>query len=177
MSYGTNYITGGGKYEIGLLSPTPDQIDYLISQATGGVGREALKVGQSIDSAITGEDMPMYKVPVVGRFVGETTGQASETSKFYNNLKRIGKHKSALDEMKDAGDVKAMMAYRRDNPDAMLVKQADAAMSDVNKLKRRKRELLEKDASKEQIKLIDMQITARVKRYNQVLSDESRNNP
>lgn len=97
----------------------------------------------------------------------KTPSQASETSSFYNNLKKgIGKHKSTLDEMKDAGDVKAMMAYRRDNPDAMLVKQADAAMSDVNKLKRR-RELLEKDASKEQIKLIDMQITARVKRYNQ----------
>ena len=121
--------------------------------------------------------MPMYKVPVAGRFVGETTGQASETSKFYSNLKRIGEHKSVLGEMKDAGDIKAMMEYRRDNPDAMLVKQADAAEADVNKLKRRKRELLEKDASKEQIRMIEAQITARVKRYNKVLSEDGRKNP
>jgi len=174
LAYGVNYLTGGGKYEIGLLSPTPDQLDYIIGQATGGVGRESLKAWQFGATATSGEEMPMYKVPVAGRFVGETTGQASETSKFYNNLKRIGEHKSALDEMKDARDLPAMMAYRKANPDAMLVKQADEAASDINKLKRRKRELLEKNTGKEQIKMIDAQLTARVKLWNTRLSAKPR---
>jgi hypothetical protein len=35
-----NYLSGGSKYRPGIFSPTPDQIDYLIGQATGGVGRD-----------------------------------------------------------------------------------------------------------------------------------------
>jgi GNAT superfamily N-acetyltransferase len=173
LAYGINYLTGGGKYEIGLLSPTPDQLDYLIGQATGGVGRESLKAWQFGATAATGENMPMYKVPIAGRFVGETTGQASETSKFYNNLKRIGEHKAALDEMQKARDLSAMIEYRKENPDAALVKQADKASTDISELKRRKRELLEKGSSPEQIKLMEAVITTRVKRYNEMLSARS----
>lgn len=173
MAYGINYLTGGGKYEVGLLSPTPDQLDYLIGQGTGGVGRESLKAWQFGATAATGEDMPMYKVPIAGRFVGETTGQASETSKFYNNLKRIGEHKAALDEMQKARDLSAMIEYRKENPDAALVKQADKASTDISELKRRKRELLEKGSSPEQIKLMEDVITTRVKRYNEMLSARS----
>jgi hypothetical protein len=173
LAYGINYLTGGGKYEIGLLSPTPDQLDYLIGQGTGGVGRESLKAWQFGATAATGENMPMYKVPIAGRFVGETTGQASETSKFYNNLKRIGEHKAALDEMQKARDLSAMIEYRKENPDAALVKQADKASTDISELKRRKRELLEKGSSPEQIKLMEAVITTRVKRYNEMLSARS----
>jgi hypothetical protein len=170
LAYGINYLTGGGKYEIGLLSPTPDQLDYLIGQGTGGVGRESLKAWQFGATAATGESMPMYKVPISGRFVGETTGQASETSKFYNNLKRIGEHKAALDEMQKERDLSAMIEYRKENPDAALVKQADKASTDISELKRRKRELLEKGSTPEQIKLMEAVITTRVKRYNEMLS-------
>lgn len=38
ISEGVNLATGGNKYVAGALSPTPDQIDYLIAQITGGVG-------------------------------------------------------------------------------------------------------------------------------------------
>lgn len=69
-AYAVNYITGGGKYEIGLASPTPDQLDYLIGQATGGVGREALKAWQFGTTVASGEELPMHKIPVAGRFAG-----------------------------------------------------------------------------------------------------------
>lgn len=170
MSYGINYITGGGRYEIGLLSPTPDQLDYLIGQATGGVGRESLKAWQAGSTAFSGETLPMYKIPVAGRFIGETTGQASETSRFYNNLKRIGAHKAALDEMENERDLPAIAKYRKDNPDAMYVALADRAARDISDLKKRKRELLEKDAPAEKIKEIDARITKTVKYYNEKLS-------
>ena len=39
-----NAITGGTKYTPGGWSPTPDQIDFVIGQLTGGIGREAGKV-------------------------------------------------------------------------------------------------------------------------------------
>ena len=173
LSYGINYITGGGKYGIGLASPTPDQIDYLIGQATGGVGRESIKLWQAGKAPVTGEELPLYKVPVAGRFVGETTGQASEMSKFYSNLKRIGEHDAVLDEMKNAKDGMARLRYMEENPDARLVSQADKASRELGYLKRQKRDALEKN-EKERVKLIDMRINAAVKRWNERLSPKEK---
>lgn len=170
LSYAINYVTGGGKYEIGMVSPTPDQIDYLVGQATGGVGRELLKTAQYVSTKVTGEELPIHKTPLgVGRFVGETKGQSSETSKFYRNLERIGEHKSAMDEMKHARDTRALQQYLDDNPDARLVQVADKAQREIGYLRRQKRELIESGASKERVRLIEDKITGLTKRYNEVL--------
>lgn len=171
LSYWVNYVTGGGKYEIGMLSPTPDQIDYLVGQATGGTGREVLKTAQYVSSKVTGEELPIYKTPLgVGRFVGETKGQSSETSKFYRNLERIGEHKSALEEMKDARDSAALQEYLITHPEARLVQMADRAQREIGYLRRQKRELIEKGANRERIKMMDEKITTLTKRYNEMLT-------
>ena len=47
---------------------------------------------------------------------------------------------------------------------------ADRAYSDISEMKRRKRELVEKGASRDQIRMIETQIAARLKRYNEQLS-------
>ena len=36
----------------GMFSPTPDQLDYLIGQIAGGVGREALKIDQTLSLSL-----------------------------------------------------------------------------------------------------------------------------
>jgi len=170
LSYAVNYITGGGKYEIGMTSPTPDQLDYLVGQATGGVGREVLKLTQFASSKVTGEELPIHKTPLgVGRFIGETKGQASETSKFYRNLERIGAHKSAMEEMKDASDRDALLRYTEKHPDARLVQTADKAQREIGYLRRQKRELIERGANKERVKMIEDKITGLTGRYNEVL--------
>lgn len=171
MAYGINYMTGGGKYGVGLSSPTPDQIDYLIGQATGGVGRESLKLWQSAKAPMTGEELPMHKIPIVGRFVGETTGQASEMSRFYENLKRIGEHKSTLDEMKDAKDSAARAEYLQENPDARLSHLADKAQREISYLKRKKREAMEKNEV-EQVRQLEQRITTKVKLWNDRLKEK-----
>jgi len=171
LSYGINYVTGGGKYQIGASSPTPDQIDYLIGQATGGLGREINKAYQAGKSVVSGEELPAYKVPVAGRFYGSTTGQASETSKFYSSLKRIGAHASAIKEMEEAKDGDAKMEYLRDNPDAKLVAKADKASRELGYLKRQKREAMEK-GDKEKVQRLEQQITTKVKLWNQQLEEK-----
>jgi len=169
MAYAINYITGGGKYEIGMASPTPDTLDYLVGQATGGTGRELLKTAQYINAKVTGEELPMHKTPLgVGRFIGETKGQSSEISHFYRNLERIGEHKSAIDEMKHDRNGAALQEYLTEHPEARLVQLADKASREIGYLRRQKRELLEKGASPERIKLIDEQITNKATRYNEM---------
>jgi hypothetical protein len=170
LSYATNYVTGGGKYSIGVASPTPDQIDYLIGQATGGVGRESLKLWQAAKTPLTGEELPMYKFPVAGRFIGNTSGQESQAAKFYDNLKRIGEHDSALKEIKRARDSQAYAGYMRENPDARQVKLADKASRDVSLLKKQKRDALEKGDAK-QVANIERQLESRIGYYNKLLSE------
>lgn len=159
-----NLASGGTKYKPGLISPTPDQIDYLIGQATGGVGREALKIEQSITSSITGEELPPYKVPVLGRFYGDARSSAAESNRFYANITRLNEHENEIEgRRKNREDV---AGYLAENPEARLVTVANRVESDVQKLRRRKREMLERDASPESIKLIEAQITARMKSLN-----------
>jgi hypothetical protein len=141
LSYGTNWISGGfGPYEKGLASPTPDQIDYLIGQITGGVGREAGKVAQTIESGFSGESLPMHKIPVAGRFVGETKGVSSEVGRFYRNLEIIGEHKDPIKRMQEDGQHELVKAYLDENPIAGLEDEAGRVsrlVSDVDKLRRK----------------------------------------
>ena len=159
-----NLASGGTKFQKGLVSPTPDQIDYLIGQITGGVGREVLKAEQTARSVVTGEELPMYKIPLAGRFVGDTTGQAAVGNKFYINLTELNGHQREIEGRRKAGQ--EVQSYLMENPEARLYKTADRIQRNVSKLRKRRSEMIEKDASKEQIKAIENQITLQMKRLN-----------
>lgn len=165
LAYYLNLATGGTKYKQGLISPTPDQIDYLIGQATGGVGREALKVQQTVSSSVTGEELPPYKVPLLGRFYGDTKSAAAESNKFYENITRINEHEAEIKgRMKNREG--GIAEYRRENPEARLIEVANATEKEVQEMRKRRRELLEKGASKETIQIQEQRIAARMKRFN-----------
>jgi hypothetical protein len=164
-----NYATGGTEFKPGVASPTPDQIDYLIGQATGGVGREASKLVQSIGGATTGEDVPMHKIPLFGRFIGTTEGQAAESGRFYGNLKSIGEHKAEMDGLRKSGRGADFQKYMRENPDAAMVQMADKMQRNVSELVKQKRELIKMDAEPARVKLIEAQITARMKQFNDMV--------
>lgn len=66
-----NYLTGGSEFTRGVLSPTPDQIDYLFGQVTGGVGRELTKTMKSAQMAANGDEWLWHNVPLAGRFFGD----------------------------------------------------------------------------------------------------------
>jgi len=45
-------MSGGTEDTRGYFSPTGDAIDYLYGQATGGVGREVMKIGKTVSSFV-----------------------------------------------------------------------------------------------------------------------------
>lgn len=164
LSYYLNLASGGTKYKPGFLSPTPDQIDYLIGQVTGGVGREALKIEQTIASTVTGEELPPYKIPLAGRFYGDTKSASAESNRFYENITRLNEHENEIKGRRENRENPG--EYLRENPEARLYQFANKIEQDVTKLRKRRRELLERGASKESIKMIETQITNRMKRLN-----------
>jgi hypothetical protein len=159
-----NYAFGGTKYTPGELSPTPDQIDYLIGQFTGGVGRELMKAEQTVRSQVTGEDLPIYKVPLVGRFVGDSQGLAAERNRFYNNIIQLNKHEREIKGRRQNRE--NVQEYLMDNPDARLFSYANQVERNVQALRKRRDLLLEKNAPKDQVKVIENRIAVQMKRFN-----------
>jgi hypothetical protein len=159
-----NKVSGGTDYTPGWASPTPDQIDYLIGQATGGVGREALKAWQAGESILAGEELPAHKRPLIGRFYGKAEGQAHEGGRFYENLKRINLHRQEIEgRRKDGLDVSEYLA---DNPEARLSEAAKQVERQIGFLRRQKRKMLDRDAGRDEVRRQEERITAVMKRFN-----------
>lgn len=161
-----NWMSGGNQYVAGVISPTPDQIDYLLGQLTGGVGRELSKVEQTGKSMFNGEDLPSFKVPLLGRFYGNAAQQASQGGAFYNNLNELNALETEVKLMRKDGKNEEAGDLLRNRPDAYLIAQANVAERQVQKLRREKRELIAKDASRDQVRAKEEQITRVMSRLN-----------
>jgi GGDEF domain-containing protein len=157
LAYGINFISGGTDFKPGAISPTPDQIDYLIGQVTGGVGREAMKVEQTATSMLTGEALPSHKIPIAGRFYGDADGESAQGNAFYNNLRELNEHENEITGLRKLG--KDTSAYRKEHPESSLIMLSNHSERAVQKLRKQRRALIEKDVSKEAIERIDSRIT------------------
>ncbi len=155
-----NVATGGTKYQPGALSPTPDQIDYIIGQLTGGVGREIGKLATTVSAPIAGDELPIYKVPLLGRFAGSVRGSAGQADTFYENVKEINQIENELRGRAKAGEDVA--AVQREEPLAALAGAGNAYTRKVSELRRLRREVAAAEAPgyREQLAQIDEQITA-----------------
>jgi hypothetical protein len=168
ISYFFNLASGGTKYSKGFISPTGDEIDYVIGQVTGGLGREIMKTGQTIKAAGTGEDLPAYRVPLLGRFYGETESNAAESQRFYNNITKMADHENEI-----KGRIKnkeSVASYYKDNPQARLYQQANTIENQINALNKQKKEFIEKGLPKDRIKRIENQKASIMKRFNDQLA-------
>ncbi|MDO8547879.1 MAG: LPD38 domain-containing protein [Nitrospirales bacterium] len=164
LSRAINYLSGGTEYKPGIASPTPDAIDYLITQATGGVGREISKTVQVGQGLVTGEDVPEYKVPLYGRFVGATEGLAATRGRFYENLKQINAH-----ELEIKGRLKAhepIGDYRLKNPLTRMIDAGNQTERAVQELVRQKHLMVRQGASAEKVRLMEERIGAIMGRFN-----------
>lgn len=164
MSEWFNYASGGTRFTPGMFSPTPDQLDYLAGQVGGGVAREIIKVQQTAGTALSGEELAPYKIPLLGRFYGDTNSSAAESGKYYENLKEVYAHKSEMDGRRKAGE--SVAEYMRENPGSKLVPLATATTRDIDRLKDQKKLLIDRGAPTEQVRAIEERIKERMRQFN-----------
>jgi hypothetical protein len=153
-----NSITGGTEYRPGAWSPTPDQIDYVFGQLTGGLGRELLKANQVITAPFTGDEVPAYKIPLIGRLYGNTNGPAAESEQFYANIKTLNEIEAEIKgRARHGGNVDA---YRKTEPLADLVGAGNGYERMVSLLRRRRGIVVERaePGYQAEVKAIDKQI-------------------
>lgn len=148
-----NFMSGGSEDRKGGFSPTPDQIDYVIGQVTGGIGRELMKIDQSLRSLGSGEELPPYKIPVAGRFYGDAAGQAAQAGTFYENVTKLSQFEREIKgriERREGAE-----SIYRENPEARLWKKANRIENEISALNKKKRELIAKNAPAAQIKQVE----------------------
>jgi hypothetical protein len=164
-----NYMSGGNAYVAGALSPTPDQIDYLLGQVGGGVVRELSKIEQTALTTVRGEDTPLYKMPLVGRFVGNANSQASQGNQFYANVTHLNELETEVKGLRKDGKWAQAQEFTKENPDTYMIAQANVAERQISRLKKEKSALVEKGASRELVKAKEDQITSVMMRLNQAI--------
>jgi hypothetical protein len=167
LAYAINYLTLGGEYNKGFFSPTGDDIDYLIGQYTGGVGRETMKAVEAVSAKAKGEELPSYRVPLVGKAYGETSTPAAIADKFYKNVTVMAGHENALKMMQK--NRVSTSEYLKENPEARFYNQANQLENQVSKLNQTKKKLQEMEstpAREAQIKRIDEQKTRMMLNFN-----------
>lgn len=166
LSEAINFITGGSEFKPGAFSPSPDAIDYLIAQAFGGVGREANKVVQTVGATATGDDLPLYKIPLVGRFVGDTAGQSGQAQKFYNTVREINTHEREIKGLRESGRIEEARAYMAENPIYRMSMLANRTESQLRKLRDARRAALDEGDSDE-VRSINERIAALTGSFNE----------
>lgn len=164
-----NFLSGGTQYVRGEFSPTPDQIEYLVGQATGGVGRELLKLQSTAKGLMDGDEVPPHKVPLLGRFYGDSDTPSAKQATFYGHMDSVRRHSEQVKGLRLDGNASEAMAYAASHPEARLAFAARKASQDVQKMRERRREMELQDASKETIRDIDQRMVQRMQLFNELV--------
>lgn len=168
LSYALNYLTGGGAYGIGAVSPTADQIDYLAGQYAGGVGREVMKAARFVGSIGSKDEIPPYKVPILGKLYGETTTPSAVTDKFYKNVIMLAEHEGTIKRMRT--DKASTQDYKNEYPETRLINRANRLENQISQLNRTIKEIGEKpetEFTKDRIKRLKDQKTRMMTKFNE----------
>lgn len=161
-----NSVTGGSEYRPGAWSPTPDQLDYVFGQITGGLGRELIKVNQTLTSAVTGDELPPYKVPLVGRLYGNTRGTAGQSERYYENQRLVNEVQSELKGRQRKGDDPE--GFEQREPLTKVVVTGNEVEKRIRDLRAERRAVIERkeDGYQAMVRNLDFQIGMAMTEFN-----------
>ena len=161
-----NYVSSpsGTKYTKGSISPTADEIDYYAGQVGGGAAREAIKGAETVKSWFTSEPQPIHRVPIVGRFYGDTKSQSAIQNKFYNNVTLMNKYANEVKKLEENGQnpAKFFKAY----PAAVLYEEVNGYYNEVNQMNTEKKEMLKAKVPLKEIQKFEQSKTQLMKEFN-----------
>lgn len=166
-----NSATGGNEWRPGAFSPTPEAIEYLVEQFTGGVGRELNKVGAMSTAAVTGEELAPHQLVLVGRIYGNTRGANGESTTYYENIRRINTSSSEAKGRSERGEDVGVIL--EDVPLAKLDGAAgvfDKRVSDLVKARRRI-QASDNPNKRELVKEINQEIEASMYQLNKAVEE------
>jgi hypothetical protein len=148
-----NRASGGTEHQKGKIDLTGDEIDYLAGQVGGGVWREGKKIKDFISDAIEGEQTAPYRIPLVGRFVGDTKSQANIKTRFYSNVTELANYEN---EIKGRAEKQQPFDdFLKEHPEARLYSAVNSIENQITKLNKMRKELIKRGATKQELDRVD----------------------
>lgn len=159
-----NRMSGGTEFQKGEISPTADEIDYIAGQIGGGTFREARKVAEAVKATATGEDIAPYRRPLVGRFTGDTGSDANVRNKFYSNSNELAGYEEEIKGRASKG--RSSADFIEKHPEARLYPMANTIETEISNLNKMRKQMIERNASKEELKRINDKKIELMRRFN-----------
>ncbi|MBJ2142676.1 hypothetical protein JC796_18200 [Delftia acidovorans] len=171
MARTLNAISGGNEWRPGEFSPTPEAIEYLFGQITGGVGREASKVASMATAAWTGEELAAHQLVLVGRVYGNSRGVNGQSAGYYENVKRINVSMAEAKGRIDRGE--EADAVLLDVPLAQLGGAASLVDKHISNLVKARRRIQASSASskRDQANAINLEIEQSMRHFNHATNE------
>jgi hypothetical protein len=114
-----NALTGGNKYEPGLVDWYPGAVEHAVMWTVGGAGRFVANSWHTGSNLVQGVPTPIEKWPIARRFVGET-GPQGEAAVYYERRGQIQEHRNRYTQAKRA------VEENPDNEEARTVLEREA---------------------------------------------------
>ena len=114
ISKAINDLTGGSDRKAGAVSPTPEELRYIMGVVGGGVYRETEKAINAAVMLVNGDEIKATQVPLGSRFVSEVRDEDVQRSRYYKNTRKLEDLEADLkDAAKDRNSAK-MNELRQD---------------------------------------------------------------
>ena len=181
MAQGITNMFGGGKYEPTALDISPDAMDYVAKQLTGGAGRQigqVIDIGAKLGSGKASRIEPR-NIPFVRRLYAEVDSY-QDTRKFWDNIGQIEQRRAQYEHLKDVDPQKARDYYQKNRGILWFTERRTVVdregrkrkMVRLNAMKKRfdklrqEREMFDAKGMDDKVQEWDRQITAEAKRFN-----------
>lgn len=157
IAQGLNAATGGNEFRKGSIDVSPDIIDHLVRQYSGGFGKAIMDTTDIVSKTVKGQEPELRKVPIARTMAGETRAAP------YEDFKQARQDIEASIQERKAG-------VQTSNPRlAQLENQLTDVESFSREMQRRKKNIdasrLDDTVKEERIKQIDQQIESKMKRF------------
>lgn len=169
ISKAINKLSGGTDYEAGMVSPTPERLQYLAQVAGGGLLRELEKTINLTDASLQGDEIKQNKIPVVGRLFGQVDEDAVNKSRYFEASKKFDKLQAGLKAAQKAGDADAVRKMLDSNPELMLGPTQDRIAQQIAKLNKVAALTIN---DREQLKQLDEVRLAYMKNLNEAIKKQ-----
>jgi hypothetical protein len=163
-----NYVTGGDEYEVGGMSPTPEEIKFFVEQFLPPM-QFLYRSTATLEKGSSGEQIEANDIAFVRRFYGEVGGKTSEGGKFYDNVKAVNELKKTV-KLREENDQDTTEVFD-ENPKAELIDSVGSYYRDVSDLRRERRKMILEGAKPSETQKLDDEITAIMTEFNDLIEE------
>jgi hypothetical protein len=169
-----NEISGGTKFQPGLVDVSPEILDYIVGFGTGGAGRMVNQTLTLVADTYQGKEIATRKIPFYRRAAGEV-GEWYDSQKFYDHVEKIGQVEDEAEYLQEY-EPDQFKAFGKKNARIMLMgrflKDTAKSIKQLRKTRDRFEEAGAQEAVNRYQKLIDGKMKAFNKRWNKLVEGE-----